>query len=263
MEPAKGLQQLGLSEYEARAYLALAAHPGATGYEAARQSGVPRAKIYEALDGLVAKGAAVTSVEGDKTRYHPVPHSTLLQRHLLQARQLADGLGPALDALSVPEPDAPLVTLKGYDTVLQRAGEIIASARSRVFLSGWPHEASALASYLQRAEAAGALVWPLVYGTVDLGLARTYHHAAPGSNRRLVDLRPTLIVVADHAEVLMADMLPGARATGLWTRNPAVTMIAAEFVKHDIFLVEMTRRFGHLVQDATAQMADLQQMWFR
>jgi len=45
-----GLQQLGFTAYEAKVYLALLAHPGSTGYEVARHSGVPRAKVYEVLD---------------------------------------------------------------------------------------------------------------------------------------------------------------------------------------------------------------------
>ena len=59
----KTLGELGFSDYEARAYCALLDAAPANGYQVAGLSGVPRAKIYEVLDKLVARGAAVR-VEG-------------------------------------------------------------------------------------------------------------------------------------------------------------------------------------------------------
>lgn len=72
-----------------------------------------------------------------------------------------------------------------------------------------------------------------------------------------------MVTVADHTEALLASATPGARATGLWTRNPGVVLIAAEFVKHDISLVELTARLGPQAQEQFAAMKDLQKMWFR
>jgi sugar-specific transcriptional regulator TrmB len=67
------LVALGLTGYEASAYVALTRRDVATGAEAARLSGVPRQRIYDVLDGLVARGLA-TVKPGRPVRYtatHP------------------------------------------------------------------------------------------------------------------------------------------------------------------------------------------------
>ena len=46
------LQQLGFSEYEARAYLALLQRNPLNGYELAKVSGLPRANVYAVLQKL-------------------------------------------------------------------------------------------------------------------------------------------------------------------------------------------------------------------
>jgi len=50
------LQQLGFSEYEARAYLALLQRNPLNGYELAKVSGLPRANVYAVLQKLEDRG---------------------------------------------------------------------------------------------------------------------------------------------------------------------------------------------------------------
>lgn len=52
------LVELGLTGYEAAAYLALIRRSRATGAEVARLASLPRQRIYDVLDGLVARGLA-------------------------------------------------------------------------------------------------------------------------------------------------------------------------------------------------------------
>src|SRR5665647_693368 len=76
------LQQLGMSGYEAKAYVALiSADRPVNGYEVAKRSGVPRSTVYETLSKLVARGAAY-EVKGPEssTDYLPLPPAHLLDR---------------------------------------------------------------------------------------------------------------------------------------------------------------------------------------
>jgi sugar-specific transcriptional regulator TrmB len=54
----EALMAVGFGDYEARAYCALLLQSPANGYQVAKQSGIPRGKIYECLERLVARGAA-------------------------------------------------------------------------------------------------------------------------------------------------------------------------------------------------------------
>src|SRR6266542_3193328 len=55
------LQQLGFSEYEARAYLALLQRNPLNGYELAKVSGLPRANVYAVLQKLEDRGRSFAS----------------------------------------------------------------------------------------------------------------------------------------------------------------------------------------------------------
>lgn len=71
---------LGFTEYEAKAYVTLLQLGSATGYQIAKESGVPRSMIYETLNKLAARGAVLTQSFAEMVRYAPVPPEELLSR---------------------------------------------------------------------------------------------------------------------------------------------------------------------------------------
>src|SRR5450631_77923 len=80
MDPAEALVSLGLSEYEARAYVALARYGSLNGYEVAKRSGVPRPNIYAVLERLERRRIVVAVREGDATRYSARPQDEFVSR---------------------------------------------------------------------------------------------------------------------------------------------------------------------------------------
>jgi sugar-specific transcriptional regulator TrmB len=68
----KRLVDSGLSEREAKLYLALIEHPGVTGSELQRFAGIPRTKVYETLHRMVERKLCVERQAGDVKRYSPV-----------------------------------------------------------------------------------------------------------------------------------------------------------------------------------------------
>lgn len=65
---ASRLTDLGLTAYEAKAYLALITRDRYTAAELARQAGIPRQRVYDVLDGLVRRGLAAP-VQGPVRRF--------------------------------------------------------------------------------------------------------------------------------------------------------------------------------------------------
>jgi sugar-specific transcriptional regulator TrmB len=86
-QPAEAapLVALGLTGYEANAYVALTRRERATGAEVARLAGLPRQRIYDVLDALVARGVA-TVEPGRPARYAAVPPDAAVAA-LLDARR--------------------------------------------------------------------------------------------------------------------------------------------------------------------------------
>ncbi len=81
MDLISGLQQMGLTEYEAKIYAALVKQPSITGYEASKLSGVPRAKVYETLESLVRKKSRIFTISRREAILHsnlsPQPYSPI------------------------------------------------------------------------------------------------------------------------------------------------------------------------------------------
>jgi sugar-specific transcriptional regulator TrmB len=81
------LTSLGLTSYEARAYLALIRRDSFTAAQVARQAGLPRQRIYDVLGSLVEKGLA-TSRPGRVVKYAATAPELAIDR-LMHARRQA------------------------------------------------------------------------------------------------------------------------------------------------------------------------------
>ena len=92
------LQHLGMSGYEAKAYVALvAAGTPLNGYEVAKHSGVPRSTVYETLGKLVGRGAAYEVRAGEASvGYISLPPNALLDRMRREFDRSIDTLRSAL-----------------------------------------------------------------------------------------------------------------------------------------------------------------------
>jgi sugar-specific transcriptional regulator TrmB len=73
------LQDLGLTDYEIKVYLALLDNPGSQASDASRVAGVPVSKIYEVLANLEKKGWVESQQSTRPARYYPKSPSTALQ----------------------------------------------------------------------------------------------------------------------------------------------------------------------------------------
>jgi sugar-specific transcriptional regulator TrmB len=80
------LTELGLTSYEAKAYVALTRRDSSTAAQTARLSNVPRQRIYDVLGTLVEKGLASTR-PGDVVKYAATPPANALEGLLARRRQ--------------------------------------------------------------------------------------------------------------------------------------------------------------------------------
>lgn len=85
------LVELGLTGYEASAYVALTRRGRATGAEVARLAGLPRQRIYDVLDALVAHGLANVT-PGRPAHYAAAPPDEALGKLLDRRRANLDRL---------------------------------------------------------------------------------------------------------------------------------------------------------------------------
>ncbi|MEX0848028.1 MAG: helix-turn-helix domain-containing protein [Ilumatobacteraceae bacterium] len=248
------LKEAGMSGYEAKAYVALLAHgTQMNGYEVAKVSGVPRSTVYETLSKLVARGAAF-EVKGESGAigYVALPAEALIGRLRREISGTIDGLAAVLPTIARP-PETRVVThVRGWAGVVERATDVVEGAQMSLLVSVWPAEAEALRHSLERAVERGVDVSILVFGVFEPPVGRVYTHRYSSPEIVFERLRRKVFtVVADHAAVLIGAVDP-TDTWGMWSDDPAVALVAAEYVRHDIALQLIAER---------AQDTDLGTFW--
>ena len=232
------LKDAGLSGYEAKAYLALlAAGEPLNGYEVAKNSGVPRSTVYETLGKLVARGAAFEVTDASAAvSYVPLPTEALIGRLRRQTHQTIAGLESVLPTIGQVFHARVVQHLTGRNEVVSRALDVIESASRTLWMSVWPQESDEFVDAVAGAIERGVDVFTIAYGDVAPLGGRVYTHSfsSPEVVENRLECRLS-IVVADHNQALIAGVTRHA-VWGMWSDDAAVSLLAAEHVRHDIAL---------------------------
>jgi HTH-type transcriptional regulator, sugar sensing transcriptional regulator len=139
------LTRLGLTSYEAKAYLTLIRRDSFTAAQVARQSGLPRQRIYDVLGSLVQKGVAA-SRPGTVVKYAATPpelaielllasHRDQLARMERDARVVVTDLKPAFDAgQEHTDPLEFIEVLRDKRAINERFAELQAAVKSEILV---------------------------------------------------------------------------------------------------------------------------------
>jgi len=147
MADARALTELGLTAYEAAAYLALLGRPELTSAEVAARAGIPRQRVYDVLGALAAKGLCLAreAVPRAFAAVDPAKALDLLARErgealmrereaaLALAGRLAGELGPVFaSGRGQNDPLAYVEVLAGPGRIAARALDLARGAARRV-----------------------------------------------------------------------------------------------------------------------------------
>ncbi|ARQ69461.1 TrmB family transcriptional regulator [Streptomyces marincola] len=240
----KRLQAVGLTEWEARAYLALLDEAPSSGYAVAKRSGVPTSKIYQVLDSLVGKGA-VHVTRGGTTLYRALEPQELVERMRGQAADRIDAAESALTDYTRRGADgsAAIWDLQGETEILERARRLIRSAGRRIMMEVWQADAALLHADVENAAARGVEVIVVAYGDPGYPFAQVYPH--PSTDEVTAGLGGRwLVVSADSSEVVAGIVSTGAESRAAWTSHPALVVPVTELIAHDIYKLEMLAARG-------------------
>jgi HTH-type transcriptional regulator, sugar sensing transcriptional regulator len=139
------LTRLGLTSYEAKAYLTLIRRDSFTAAQVARQSGLPRQRIYDVLGSLVQKGLAVAR-PGNVVKYSATTpelaidllltaHRDELSRMERDARQMVTDLKPAYEAGQAhTDPLEYIEVLRDRRAINERFAELQAAVKKEILV---------------------------------------------------------------------------------------------------------------------------------
>jgi len=236
------LNEIGMSEYEARVYVSLSALRVASAREIHEQTKIPRGRIYETLDSLSKKKFIVSSGKAP-VRYSPVDVTATFERLKRESVKSLEGLHERLKTLETETP-APL--MQGYKLytdwtrdnqirmMLKRAkSEIILLCNDEEFLSRYGSDISRAAKRIDvylivgRPELAGSVPVKCYIGGKDI--ESSFFCQDTGEK---TGLSMKLLLLADRAESLSV-MEDTGRLTGI-------------FISPDIYAGYLSRK---IIQD--------------
>jgi predicted transcriptional regulator len=226
------LVKIGFTEYEAKAYIALQQHSPATGYQIAKESGVPRSTIYQVLDKLIARGAVATQSFGDMTRYSPTPPDLLFDRMRHEFEDRLDDLTDSFKQLAGATVSTDQAwNIEGRDNILARAREMIERAQNEVAIAvGDDDQLDDLLMWLQRAGARKlmlTIISPVPYDAGNLPI--TIH---PHGQHLRQQLGHGLTLVVDNQAALIGEIVRNQNA--IWTTNAFVVAWLGWCIKHEM-----------------------------
>ncbi len=217
------LRDFGLSEYAARAYLALLDLGLTEARDVSTLSKVPTSKIYHILDQLHEKGLVIVLPEFPK-KYAPVPFDDYLEKlrrgheeAALSIERERDDLAALFSVLGdVAAMDRGNFTvIRGRRNVLAKYTEIMATATREILglgSRGIPHRVDAVADALERARARGVRARMLVpVEEATLAALGALEGVADVRVRELDDWKEAThvdVCVADHAQAIIIHFSP-------------------------------------------------------
>ncbi len=250
------LMSVGFSDYESRAYCALLARSPANGYQVSQRSGIPRAKVYEILERLAMRGAAVR-VES------PDPGARLYAA--TDPRELLDGMEKRLTSACErarkeleryqgdPRVVEVLWRVTSQQDLVARGGELAQNARRTLHVALWADEFEVLLPQLLEAADRGVKIALVLYsyhrginqlrsrGVGAILHSRTKLQAVPQLGRQFV-------MVSDQERCITGTIFPHARVEGVFTLNRGLVINAIDLVNHEIYLERILSESGDAVR---------------
>ncbi len=260
MRAVQLLKTVGLTEYEAKAYIALIAlGEPMNGYEVAKASGIPRSTVYEVLAKLVARGAAVQvhGVGRSTESFVALPVDSFIEGYRTKLTSTLDGLAETLPRVAARNRTLLVQKLAGSESIAQRMNDVVARAQQYVWLSIWPDLAPALKRSATARAKDGVDIASVIFGELVSfpGLVVPHEYLSPEVTEERLGCR-LYIVAADHQEVVIASA-EGENWSGMWSDDLTVSLLAAEHVRFDMTIqilcrnMAMSGNFESLREDPT------------
>lgn len=226
------LVRLGLTQYEARAYMALLRRDGSTPAEVAKVAGVPRPRIYDVIDSLVARGLVsvrpgrtakyVATSPGDAASLLMEAHRERLQVLEADAGAVAAALLPAYEEGSRHgDPLDYIELIRSPEAVAKRFRELVESVEREILSFTKPpfavrlHENNAGLGLAATRQVRTVYELSLLDDPVSRSGIRQFIEA--GEQARFVAELPMKLCIIDERAVLLAMPDPVAGTGGLTT----------------------------------------------
>jgi HTH-type transcriptional regulator, sugar sensing transcriptional regulator len=230
MELIEQLICFGLTRQEATIYIALLSDEELTGYEVAKLTGISRSNSYNALAGLVEKGAAYI-IEGTSTKYTPVPPEEFCENKLRSMKEIKNLLIKNVPSRK-KESDG-YITIRGKKHIYDKLKNMLEGTKQRVYISAKRSVLKELEPQLKQLMKKGIKL-VIITGDEDYCLkdAVIYYNGKE---------RSTIGVIVDTSKVLTGELTQDLQSTCLYSKNNNLIVVFREMLRNEIELIEIEK----------------------
>ncbi|MGN7397881.1 TrmB family transcriptional regulator [Peribacillus frigoritolerans] len=253
------LKEIGLTEYEAKIYISLLQEHPSNGNAIATSSGVPPAKVYEALRRMKKRGLVYVLSGGDNgklVRYSPLPYKELLKGKKDTFIAKLDSLEESLSEISSQSDTdwTELYLIEGYSSSIEFIQSAISDCKSEILLSCWKKEFEFLKESLERASGCGIKIVTMIFddGHVDVPWRNFIHYSiGRGLNRHSGELS----IVIDNSKTILFYALDDCPHS-IVSSHPSTISITRNYIRHDIYVNRILQDFGERMVEYYGQNLD-------
>ena len=238
------LQNLNFTQYESRAYLTLLQQDNISGYELAKNSGIPASKIYQVLNKLMEK-EVIIALDSEPVKYTPLPPNEVLSRLKGDYLNTVNNLDSKLDEIYTKQhlSNNYIWNISGRETILRRVCDFINQSIKQIYLSVWDEEVEEIQSALMEADRRNTKLSIVHYGKNLLGIGTEFKHGREHQIRQQRGER-RLAMEIDEEKVILCHFHENGDSNAIWTTNKGLILLAKDYIIHDIYTIRMAEKFG-------------------
>ncbi len=229
------MKQLGLNQYEAKAYLNLLEEWPVNGYTLSKNSGVPRSRIYEVLSGLTKKQLVFEKNTEDGTIFYPLEPDLLINKLQKNYKSIIQHVKEETTQLfnkSKEQYDSKVIT--GRKNIINFIDLLLERASIRIDISIWQEEFKDLKGSFEEAISRGIKVKGVFFG-LENELKDVLTHRRLETYLKEKDER-YIIIIIDQKEAITGIISRGDKSQVTWTNDFGVIDIMQDYIVHDLMI---------------------------
>jgi len=244
------LNKIGLTDTEAKVYLALLQNGNMTGYEASKAAGVSRSKIYVILECLINKGFILYTQCENNNKYSALPISEISDKVEDETQHVLSSLTARLSIFPQQTNLDDLWHIRTSGNVFAKCREIMRRTKDELLIQVWCDDLPHILKSLQLLESK-RLKTGIVIFNLDpeqtVPLKKYYRHGMAEEKRSEMGGR-WITLVSDMKEVVFGHITNEDIAEVIWTESMPMVFLAAEYVRHDIYFYRIANQFPDMSQ---------------
>ncbi|QZY55455.1 TrmB family transcriptional regulator [Crassaminicella profunda] len=239
------LINIGLSTYEAKAYIALIQSPNISAYEISKISGVPQSKIYEIIKKIIQKGLAIVNGT-NPVKYTALPVDEFLDRYRANVDESITYIKNNLKTISEENHVDYIWHFEGKDKINNKIKSIIKEAEKSLYFEMWRSEYDLFYEDILKAKKRGVDIVTVMYGKSENEIGKVYHHEMEGMEIDANKHGRWITAVADEKECVFG-IFKVEQNYAVWTQNKSFMLLAEAFITHDILIAEIYSKYKGLL----------------